>query len=193
MTESSDDLLSQLDKFKNDYYKTNSKNVFLKKSQKKDIALQVSNNFNLNDLLKRTLIIIPDTHHIIFDYTVFKHYAHDENYIDIINYARNIMKYCANNYGTFVLHANISSLTITSIERHRKFMEVINDLYLNTDDGLSNFFSQLYLYYPPNMMDSILKIIRPCMNADILNKFVIVSKMDSEQVYPQLLQNIQNV
>jgi hypothetical protein len=188
MANSSDDLMSQLDKFKEDYYNTNSKNLFFKKSQKNDMAQKVSSSFNLEDLIKRTVFIIPDTHHIIIDYSVFKHYAHEDNYADIINYSKVLMRHSGETHGKFVIHVNIQSLTITSIERHRKFIEVVNDLYLNSNDGISEYFSQLYLYYPPSVMDSIFTIIRPCIDASILNKMSIVSKKDSEQVYPQLLE-----
>lgn len=188
MSDSCDDLMSQLDKFKEDYYNTNSKNMFFKKSQKKDIAQKVSSNFNLDDLLKRTVFIIPNSHHIIFDYAVFKHYAHEENYEHIIYYSKKLIYDCVQQHRAYVLHANINSLTITSIERHRKFMDIVNEMYMNSNDGLSEYFSQLYLYYPPSVMDSIFTIIRPCIDASILNKLVVVSKKDSEDVYPQLLE-----
>lgn len=188
MSDSCDDLMSQLDKFKEDYYNTNSKNLFFKKSQKKDIAQQVSNNFNLEDLIKRTVFVIPNSHHIIFDYAVFKHYAHEDNYEHIIEYARKLIYNCVQLHRNFVFHANVNALTITSIERHRKFMDIANQMYMNSNDGLSEFFSQLYLYYPPSVIDSIFTIIRPWIDASILNKFVVVSKKDSEDVYPQLLE-----
>lgn len=188
MSDSCDDLLSQLDKFKEDYYNTNSKNLFFKKFQKKDIAQKVSNSFNVDDLIKRTVFIIPNSHHIMFDYSVFKHYAHEDNYEQIINYCRKLIYECVQQHQIYVLHANINSLTITSIERHRKFMDIVNEIYMNSNDGLSEFFSQLYLYYPPSVMDSIFTIIRPCIDASILNKLVVVSKKDSEEVYPQLLE-----
>ena len=180
--------MSQLDKFKEDYYNTNSKNMFFKKSQKKDIAQKVSSNFNIDDLLKRTVFIIPNSHHIMFDYAMFKHYAHEDNYEHIIRYSKQLIYDCVQQHRAYVLHANVNSLTITSIERHRKFMEIVNEIYMNSNDGLSEFFSQMYVYYPPSVMDSIFAIIRPCIDASILNKLVVVSKKDSEDVYPQLLE-----
>jgi len=179
--------MSQLDKFKEDYYNTNSKNLFFKKSQKRDIAQKVSSNFNLEDLMKRTIFVIPNSHHIIFDYTVFKHYAHEDNYEDIIQYSRKLIHDCVEQHRSYVFHANISSLTITSLERHRRFIDIANQMYM-TSGGLGEYFLQIYLYYPPSVMDSVFTIIRPCMDASILNKFVVVSKKDSEDVYPQLLE-----
>lgn len=185
-----DDLMSQLEKFKEDYYSTNSKNIFFKKSQKKDMAQQVSNTFNLDDLIRRTVCVIQDTHHIMFDYSVFKHYAHEENYNNIIEYSRSVIQECVNNHGKFVIHANIGSLTITSIERHRKLMEIINQLYLSGEDGLSQYFEELYMYYPPSMIDSIFTFIRPFLDASLMSKLIVVSKKDSEQVYPQLVERL---
>jgi len=187
MSDSGDDLMSQLDKFKEDYYNTNSKNMFFKKSQKKDIAQKVSSNFDLEELMKRTVFVIPNSHHIMFDYSVFKHYAHDDNYQEIIQYSRKLIYDCVQLHRNYVFHANINSLTITSIERHRKFIDIVNEIYATSNDGLSEYFSQIYLYYPPSVMESIFAIIRPCMDANILNKVVVVSKKDSEEVYPQLL------
>jgi len=186
-----DDLMAQLEQFKSDYYTTNTKNIFFKKSQKKDIAKHVSNNFNLEDLLRRTVFVIPDTHHMIVDYSVFKHYAHDENYEDIILYSRSLIQEIVNTHKKFTIHANIGSLTVTSIERHRKFMETINELYLGGEDGLSDYFEELYMYYPPSMIDSIFTFVRPFLDASLMNKMVVVSKKDSEQVFPQLLQSVQ--
>lgn len=185
-----DDLMAQLEKFKEDYYTTNNKNLFFKKSQKKDMAQQVSNAFNVEDLIQRTVCVIPDTHHIMFDYTVFKHYAHEDIYNDIIEYSRSIIKQCVANYGKFVIHANVGSLTITSVERHRKLVEIINQLYLTGEDGLSHYFEELYMYYPPSMMESIFTFIRPFVDSSLMNKLVVVSKKDSEQVYPQLMERL---
>lgn len=185
-----DDLMAQLEKFKEDYYSSNSKNVFFKKSQKKDMAQQVSSTFNLDDLVQRTIFVIPDTHHIIFDYSVFKHYAHEDNYTDIIDYSRSLIQQCASNHGKFVIHANIGSLTITAIERHRKLMEIINQLYISGEDSLSQYFDELYMYYPPSMIESILSVVRPFLDTTLMSKLNVVSKKDSEQVYPQLVERL---
>jgi hypothetical protein len=185
-----DDLMAQLEQFKTDYYSTNSKNTFFKKSQKKDMAQQVSNTFNLEDLIKRTVFVIPDTHHMIFDYSVFKHYAHEETYHDIIRYSLELIGQIVNNHGKFVIHANIGSLTITSIERHRKLLEMVNQVYLSSENGFSEYFLELYMYYPPSMIDSIFTFIRPFLDASIMNKMNVVSKSDSDKVYPQLIESL---
>jgi hypothetical protein len=181
------DLMAQLEQFKNDYYSNNSKNILFKKSQKKDIAKHVSNNFNLEDLIKKTVFVIPETHHIMVDYSLFKNYAHDDNYTEIIRYSRTLIENVARNHQKFTIHAHIGSLTITSMERHRKFIEFINELYLNGDNGLSQYFMELYMYYPPSMIDSIFSFIRPFLDPAIISKMIVVSKTDSEQVYPKLL------
>lgn len=185
-----DDLMAQLEEFKNEYYTANSKNIFFKKSQKKDIAKHISTKFDLDQLIPRTVFVIPDTHHIMVDYSIFKHYAHEDNYQQIIEYTRSLIQRIVKDHSKFTIHANIGSLTITSMERHRKLLETINELYLTGDDGLSHYFAELYLYYPPSMIDSILTFVRPFLDATLMSKLVVVSKKDSEQVYPQLLQSV---
>jgi hypothetical protein len=76
----SNNLLDDLEKYKSSYYSENKKNVFFKKDQKMDMASKIATEFNLDDLIRKTIYIIPGTNQIYFDYNVFKMYAHPTNY-----------------------------------------------------------------------------------------------------------------
>ena len=49
MTSTTDSLLAQMEKFKQDFLDTEGKNTFFKKSQKLDCAKKISQTFNLED------------------------------------------------------------------------------------------------------------------------------------------------
>jgi hypothetical protein len=82
----SDSLVNQMEKYKEDFYQTQGKNTFFKKSQKLDCAKQMSKVFDLSEMIQQTIYLIPGTNNIVFNYPIFKLYGNDDNYDIIIQY-----------------------------------------------------------------------------------------------------------
>ena len=69
----SEQLLSDLNKFKSAYYTDNKKNVvFNKSSQKYDLAEKVCSEYGFETLIQRTIYIIPNTNKVFMDYLVLR-------------------------------------------------------------------------------------------------------------------------
>lgn len=82
----SSNILDELEKYKQSYYSENKKNLFFKKDQKMEVASKIATEFNVDELLKRTVFIIPGTNKMYVDYLVFKLYAHPTNYVRFVEY-----------------------------------------------------------------------------------------------------------
>ena len=75
MQTQSTNIMDQIEQFKKDFYQTNGKNTFFKKTQKQECANLISKTFDINEMIRKTVYVIPGTNQIFFDYTIFKLYA----------------------------------------------------------------------------------------------------------------------
>lgn len=180
------DLLTQMQKFKEDYYSQNSKNVIFKKNQKLDCARQLNENFDINELLSRTVYII-DKNHVYFDYLVFKLYANEDNYERIVDYVLNIYNYCIENYGDYVIHMNIDTFTVSAAERYKNIIMLFNERCTQGPYDYTAVLKYNKIYFTPNVIDMILKIIKTLLTPEALSKVVYLSKNESKEKLENLL------
>jgi len=170
---SNSNLLQQLENYKKNYYSENSKNIFLKKKQKIECAQVVSSQFNIEELLSKTVYIIPNTKKVYIDYTIFKQYAHPSIYKNIIEYTQYILDESINRFNTIEVHVNLKSFTISAAERYR---QIIQDFYEATLSKTSAYYlktDKIYVYYTPSAIGEIAKMI---LHPDIIPKVHTYSK-----------------
>ena len=187
------DLLEQINSFKNDYYSKNTKNVFFKKKQKIECAKEICQKFQLNELIEKTFFNIPNTNDLFFNYNIFKLYANEFNFDIIIQHTLNEIHHCIQKYGSYNVHIDLNSFTVSAGERYFKFV----DLYINycsigvreRNYFISEKLVQLYLYNPPSVMDILHKMFKTRIEI-IKNKVVIVSKNDSKGAIEKLFANL---
>ena len=117
MSSSTDHLLDQMEQFKSDFLVREGKNSFFKKGQKLDCAKKMSQTFNLQDMIQKTVFIIPGTNKIMFDYTIFKLYACPDNYYKIVDYIITLYDWLLLQYPTFEANIILDSFTISAAER----------------------------------------------------------------------------
>ena len=183
-------LQSQIDQFKEEYYKTNGgkKIVIGKKSQKHDIAKQISTQFDLDTLLKQTVYLIPNTEgHIYLDYTVFKLYATEHTYETIINRILDIYNWCIQQYGKYTVHINLSSFSTSAAERYRNMIEMFNQKCINANGLYIQTLTKWYIYNPPSVLQMIQSILSQTIHPLIIEKIVIVPKTESAEKLEQVL------
>jgi hypothetical protein len=180
------DLLTQMQKFKEDYYSQNSKNVIFKKNQKLDCARQLNESFDIDQLLSRTVYII-DKNHVYFDYLVFKLYANEDNYERIVDYVLNIYNYCIENYGDYVIHMNIDTFTVSAAERYKNIIMLFNERCTKGPYDYTAVLKYNKIYFTPNVIDMILKIIKSLLTPEALSKVVYLSKNESKEKLENLL------
>jgi len=167
---SSNNLLEEVERFKEEYYKTNRKNIFFKKSQKQDFARKVSDNFNINELLEKTIYIDSLTNRVFIDYNVFKLYANEDTYPIIKNHAKNIYNF---QNKSFEFHIDINGFTISAAERYKSFFEMMfSEFMVNNEDLIT----KIYIYNSPSIIDTLMSFFKNIFTTNIKNKIIIVPK-----------------
>jgi hypothetical protein len=177
---SSDDLLKDIEDYKNTYYSENKKTFFFRKSQKMDCANKIANEFELSTLLSQTIFIIPNTNCVYLDYNIFKLYANPENYHSIVEHVIQLFEYCIINCGEFECHFNLNSFTITAAERYKYIIEMFCKECLKRETRYGHMLSKMYIYYSPGMIERFTTLFTHLIDPNIRNRFVIYSKDESE-------------
>jgi len=175
----SENLLSDLEKFKNTYYKENKKCVIFKKSQKYDYAKHVTTKFDINILLQKTAYIIKGTNKIFINYPVFKQYAHPDNYELFVNYVQNLIPFIIDKWGTFECHVNINNFTVTAAERHKEVIRIFCSKCF--DISYTDHLNHIYVYNTSSTLDKISGILLHLVDTDTRKKIVLVNKNDSTE------------
>jgi hypothetical protein len=164
-------LLEQMKKFKDDYYKTNSTSIFFKSKQKQQYKESICNQFDVSLMIVNTIKVLPDSNIVFIDYEVFKLFANENIYDLIINYTIQIFDNFVKNEKRFNVQVNTKGLTISGIERYRGFIQLICMRCM--DKQYNYFIDEVILYNTPNMIDSIISIIRPFLGIGIYEKIKI--------------------
>lgn len=189
MTSQSDnDLIAQMEQYKNTIIENEGKNSFFKKSQKNNCAKQVSEKFDLTTMIANTVYIIPNTNKFIFDYRVFKLYAHEDVFDTIINYILQIYQLLLSQYSNFETHLILDSFTISAAERYKNAIIQFTNKCMSQNSNYSNLLTKLHIYYTPSVFDAISKLMKPFVDATILTKLVLYTKAESPQLLQKLLQ-----
>ena len=186
------ELLKRINSFKNDYYSNNSKNILFKKKQKIECAKEISQKFQLNELIEGFVYNIPNTSNIFLDYNIFKLFANESNYQLIIDYILKLVNECIRNYDKFSIHINLDSFTMSAAERYYSFIELyINNclLYSQTNGFFySDKLQILYIYNPPSVFDTIYSMFKKVINKEIKDKFLVIQKNLSKDAMDKLFE-----
>ena len=67
-----ENIVDEVNQYKDTYYDANKKNTFFKEKQKAELIDQISNNFDMHKLMGATTIIIPNTNKVYINYEIFK-------------------------------------------------------------------------------------------------------------------------
>ena len=180
-------LLSKIEQLKDEYYDKNGKNIIFKKNQKTDCAKQISNNIDIELLIKNTMFNIPNTNKIYFSYEMFKLYANDDNYEIIKNNLLGLVQLCIHNFSNFELHMNINTFTVSGCERHKKFVILLTQQCLQEKKNYSYLLTKFYVYYTPISISNIIQIVTPLIDPVVRPKFVLYSKSESDEILKNLL------
>jgi len=182
-----DDLLLKMEKFKNDFLINEGKNAFFKKGQKMDCAQKMSVTFNLQEMINKTVFVIPNTNQIIFDYTIFKLYAHPDNYELINDNVIKIYDAILLHYPSFEVNVILDSFTISAAERYKGAIQQFCKRCMNANTKYSQLISKMYIYYTPSMMDSISVLLKPFIDKAVAERIVLYSKVKSPEILKKLL------
>ena len=182
---SSDSLVKMMEKYQQEYYESQGKNMFFKKGQKQDCAKGVSQAFPLEDMLKKTIYIIPEKNNLIFDYTVFKLFATSDNFEAIIQRVIDSYDILLNKYPNFEVHINLDGFTISAAERYKSVIQLFCNKCMTAETRYTTYITAMYLYYTPSMIENISTLLKPFIDPIILQRIVMYSKSESPALFTQ--------
>jgi len=186
---STDEFKTRLDKMKADYYSKNKPSIFNKK-QKDECAKSIAINCPLPYLLNNTAYILNNTNKVYFDYTVFKTYATCENFPHIVNHIKQLNIQAIQMYGSFEIHINWATYTISAHERYKDIFRLFS--LAHTDDcryDFSALLTRFNVYNTPAIMNIISTFITPLIDPIVISKIHLHDKVVSEPIIRMLLDN----
>lgn len=180
--------LNKLVELQNTYYSNNKKNIIFKEKQKQDCASSITQQLSLNELLDRSVFILPNSYKIYFDYNIFKTFAEPSVYNDILNHIMGLTVYCIKTYNTYEVHMDLNSFTVSAAQRHKTFIQLYNACCLKGDIQFSTILSSMHLYNVPSIIDSIATILNPFIEPTVKTKIFLHNKVESPSLLAALFE-----
>jgi len=187
MNNNNNEFINRISELSSKYYSENKKNILFKKNQKNDCALTIAKAVGIDELIVKTIFIIPNTNSVFLDYTIFKTYATIENYNKILTYIFSLFKECIDNYGVYNTHVNLDTFTISAAERYKNIIELFLEKCMNYGCDYSNELSNMYIYNTPNTFQNISPILMPLIDPIVKKKIVFYNKTNSAELINTLL------
>ena len=182
-----DNLLNNIEQFKNTYYADNKKNVFFKKNQKLELASKISEQFDIDILIQQTIHIVHDTNRIYINYPLFKVFANPDNYRKIIDHVLACFKCCLDRYGDFECHFNLSSFTISAAKRYRDIIEMFCKECLKSETRYGQKVTKLIIYHSPGMIENMTNLFLHLIDPHVRDIIILHGKNDSDELIHKLL------
>lgn len=179
-------LLDKLNDLKNTYYQNNSKNTFFKNKQKLDCADMVSKTIDINTLMHNTFFQFENTNKVFFQYTVFKTFATDNNINYILDNFMKLLENIIYTCGSFELHINMETYTITAHERYKNMYKLLFSRCEQNNILFSDKLVSMNIYNTPNIINTLQIFFAPFIDKNAVNKIFIMDKKQS----PALLENL---
>ena len=144
-------ILEQISQTKQKFYQDNTKSRIFKNTQKLQCAKQVSEQHNLQQLINLTVMVIPNTNKLYFNYLMFKTYGHPDICCKLYDHFHKLVEDLVNKYGSFEMHINLSTFTVSACVRYQKMIMLSFDEnpYLTSKMTLMN------VYNTPNVIEQI--------------------------------------
>ena len=158
------------------YYANNNKNIFFKNKQKIDCATLVCDNIPIETLLSNTIYTIDNSNQVFVDYTIFKLFATPKNFEIITNSIISTLQERIDNYDSFQLHINLSTFTVSALERYKTMIKYFCDKCLSSNTRYSKKMDKTFIYNPPNSFDAIVKTLKPFIDPFVYDKLVLCEK-----------------
>lgn len=175
------ELFAEIKNCQTEFYKFNNKNSIFKNSQKIDLAEFISSKIDISKLLSATVYLMdPPGNKLFFDYTVFKLYANPINYDRIVDYILEYYEKFIQLYGAFEFDINLDGFTISAAQRYQEIIQkfTVKTMLFKTKYNLN--ITNINIYNVPNVIDIIMKYIKPYVDPGIVNIVNIYKKNSTD-------------
>ena len=159
--------------FKQQYYSKENKSFFSSSSKKFKCAQEVSNQFNLVELMHDSIFIMENTCKIYVDYPKVKSFVNPDNYDAIRQHVYALSEFILRSHSNFELHINLKTFTITAAQRYKDLITLFCNQYLNASSECDKL-SLLYIYNTPKMVQAIQSMFSPFISQSHKNKIILL-------------------
>ena len=181
------ELIDEMENIKKNYFSNVSTIFTLNKSKHKlQCAKKVSESIEMNKLLQLTTIRIKNTNIIYFDYPVFKMFANPSNYDMIVEYILQLFIESVEEFGTFEMHINLKSFSVSAAERYKICIENFIKKCISKNTPFVKTTKKICIYNTPNVIDAISRVINSFIEPEIKEKMIFYDKTVSDK----LIENI---
>jgi hypothetical protein len=182
--------ITNAEKLKESYYETHKKNMFMKSSQKFDCARDICSKVDIVGLMDQTFWIVPNKNQVFFDYRVYKLYGNPDNFQLVIDNVLHMAKWCIREYGTFEIHLNLASFTISAAERYKPMIQMFCDICMTqTEVEYLKHLITMKVYNIPTVFEHISKLLMPILPPEIVPKMKLLHKSESLPLITELYQD----
>lgn len=182
--------ITNAEKLKESYYETHKKNVFMKSSQKFDCARDICSKVDIVSLMDQTFWIVPNKNQVFFDYRVYKLYGNPDNFQLVIDNVLHMAKWCIREYGTFEIHLNLATFTISAAERYKPMIQMFCDICMSqTEVEYLKHLITMKVYNIPTVFEHISKLLLPILPPEILPKMKLLHKSETLPLITELYQD----
>lgn len=108
---------------------------------------------------------------IILNYIYFKHVALDQTYDYILNYITNKIDNVLTENDDFIVHVNMKNLTLTDIDKHKKFIKSISGFL---KEKYPDKLAKCYVYNCPFIFSQIFNIISMFIDKETQKKIIVI-------------------
>lgn len=183
------ELIEKLQKIKSDFYVANRKKTFFTSGQKAACAESVCAEIDINKLMAYTIYIIKNTNIIFFNYLVFKTYANQSNFSIINEFIFDKINTCVQQYGSFEMHFDLVTFTVTAAERYKHLIELFVAKCLERRTGFIDLTINITIYNTPSMVEHIHRVFKMLIHPSLKTKIIYRNKEESPDLLKKLLQS----
>jgi hypothetical protein len=175
------DLQEKINKLRTNFANDNKKGLFSSKQFKFDCANTIVKNIELETLLDSTLIWLPNSNHLFFDYTIFKTYATPEIYDKIIKYVIDKIAGCINTYGSYEMHVNLNTFSVSAFHRYKAIIEGYSYECNTNHKEFHDKIRIMHVYNIPTTIETISQLVGPMLPQIVRQKVIRYDKSSSEK------------
>jgi hypothetical protein len=178
----------ELSKIQREFYSSQSKRMFLTKTQKKECAEYIAQKMSLEELMQNTVYVIKNTNYVLIDYPVFKQYMISAHYASFIQYVLHTINKVIEEYGTYEMHINLSSFSVSAVEKYYVMIHTFYDICCQPKNELIvGRLSNIHIYHTPIMIH-VIKTMLSKLNVESINgKTHFYTKDESPELLKRLM------
>jgi hypothetical protein len=175
-------ILNKIISIQQEFYNQNKKNFFFKKNQKIDCAKEICKKMDIYEMIADSIYIMKQTNKIYIDYPIFKLYANPDNFDIIITHIINTCRYLVTYYKNFEVYINLQGLTVSAVERYKDIIKKYVSYCLNENTDFALLMTKLHILNSPSVIEMIVKIVKPIIDPNVVEKVCFYKKEESLQL-----------